>query len=123
MLGKKNTSSENILILGLGGVGFYLAKRLIHEGYAVTAIESDSELIRYSDGNIDARLIKGNAMSIQYWKAAGAGNMAFSIAVTDNDAVNMLSSMIADRFGIKYKIARVRSLEFGKKIQFSMPRI
>jgi trk system potassium uptake protein TrkA len=39
--------------------------------------------------------------------------MDFLIAVTDNDAVNMLSSMIAHRFGIRQKIARVRSLEFG----------
>ena len=79
----------------------------------ITVIESDSELIRYADGNIDARLIKGNAMSIECWKEADAENMDFLIAVTDNDAVNMLSSMIADRFGIKRKIARVRSLEFG----------
>jgi trk system potassium uptake protein TrkA len=115
MFGKKNTSSENILILGLGGVGFYLAKRLVHEGYAITAIESDSNLIRYADGNIDARLVQGNAMSIECWKEVGAENMDFLIAVTDNDAVNMLASMIADRFGIQRKIARVRSLEFGKK--------
>jgi len=115
MFGKKNTSSENILILGLGGVGFYLAKRLVHEGYAITVIESDSSLIRYADGNVDARLIQGNAMSIECWKEVGAENMDFLIAVTDNDAVNMLSSMIADRFGIQRKIARVRSLEFGKK--------
>ncbi len=115
MFGKKNTSSENILILGLGGVGFYLAKRLVHEGYAITVIESDSSLIRYADGNVDARLVQGNAMSIECWKEVGAENMDFLIAVTDNDAVNMLSSMIADRFGIQRKIARVRSLEFGKK--------
>jgi trk system potassium uptake protein TrkA len=37
------------------------------------------------------------------------------IAVTDNDAINMLSSLIADRFHIPLKIARVRSLEFGIK--------
>ncbi|MDX2440211.1 MAG: Trk system potassium transporter TrkA [Desulfobacterales bacterium] len=115
MFGKKNTSSENILILGLGGVGFYLAKRLVHEGYAITVIEADSSLIRYADGNVDARLVQGNAMSIECWKEVGAENMDFLIAVTDNDAVNMLSSMIADRFGIQRKIARVRSLEFGKK--------
>jgi trk system potassium uptake protein TrkA len=115
MFGKKTTTSENILILGLGGVGFYLAKRLVHEGYAITVIESDSRLIRYAGGNIDARLIQGNAMSIECWKEVGAKNMDFLIAVTDNDAVNMLSSMIADRFGIQHKIARVRSLGFGKK--------
>jgi trk system potassium uptake protein TrkA len=115
MFGKKTTSSENILILGLGGVGFYLAKRLSHEGYPITVIESDNRLIRFADGNIDARLIKGNAMSIECWREANAEEMGYLIAVTDNDAVNMLSSMIADRFGIQCKIARVRSLEFGNE--------
>ena len=113
MFGKKATASENILILGLGGVGYYLAKRLVHEGYAITVIELDSGLIRHADGNLDARLIQGNAMSIECWREANAGKMDYLIAVTNNDAVNMLSSMIADRFGIKRKIARVRSLEFG----------
>jgi len=113
MFRKKTTSSENILILGLGGVGYYLAKRLAHEGYGITVIESDSKLIRHADGDMDARLIKGNAMSIECWREANAEKVDYLIAVTDNDAVNMMSSMIADRFGIKCKIARVRSLEFG----------
>ncbi len=115
MFRKKTTPSENILILGLGGVGYYLAKRLVHEGYAITTIELDSRMIRYADGDIDARLIKGNAMSIECWKEANAEKMDFLIAVTDNDAVNMLSSMIADRFGIQRKIARVRSQDFGNE--------
>jgi len=51
-------------------------------------------------------------MSIDCWREAGAKNIDVLIAVTDNDAVNMLSSMIADRFGIPLKIARVRSLDF-----------
>ncbi|MBU1163227.1 MAG: Trk system potassium transporter TrkA, partial [Proteobacteria bacterium] len=114
MLGKK-TPYENILILGLGGMGYYLAKRLVHEGYPITVIESNSTLTRHADGDIDARLIQGNAMSIECWREANAEKMDCLIAVTDNDAVNMLSSMIADRFGIQRKIARVRSLEFGNK--------
>lgn len=112
MLGKKNKSSVNILILGLGGIGFYLAKRLVHEGHIVTAIEPDLKLIRHVDAHIDARLVQGSAMSLQCWKDIGAEKMDVMIAVTNNDAVNMLSSMIADRFGIQRKIARVRSLEF-----------
>ena len=113
MLGKKSSSSENILILGLGGVGTYLAKRLVHEGYAVTAIEPNSRLISYIDGHLDARLIQGSAMSIDCWREANAKNIDVLIAVTDNDAVNMLAAMIADRFGIPLKIARVRSTDFG----------
>ena len=113
MFRKKMAAPENILILGLGGVGFYLAKRLIHEEYAVTIIEADPKLIQQADGLIDARLIHGNAMSIKCWQEAGAGQMDYLIAVTNNDAVNMMAAMIGDRFGIPKKIARVRSLEFG----------
>lgn len=108
---KKTKQKEKILILGLGGVGFYLAKRLAHEGYFVTVIEQDSKKISQAEGNIDARILKGNAMSIDCWQEADVKNIDYLIAVTDNDAVNILSSIIGDRFGIPRKIARVRSLE------------
>lgn len=110
MPAKKNKPFENVLILGIGGVGYYLAKRLAHEGHAITAIEPDSELIRIADSEIDARLIKGDALQFRCWKEADAAHMDYMIAVTDNDAVNILSSLIADRFGIARKIARIRSL-------------
>jgi trk system potassium uptake protein TrkA len=109
----KPAESTNILILGLGGVGFYLAKRLVHEGYAITVIEPDNKMIQHADGSLDARLMQGNAMSIECWKEAGAKKMDYLIAVTNNDAVNMMACLIADRFGIPRKIARVRSTEFG----------
>jgi len=115
MFRKKSALSEKFLILGLGGVGYYLAKRLAHEGYEITVIESEGRLIRDADGDLDARLIQGNAMSIQCWREADVEKMDYLIAVTNNDAVNMLASIIADRFGIQRKIARVRSLEFGDK--------
>ncbi|MBW2427551.1 MAG: Trk system potassium transporter TrkA, partial [Deltaproteobacteria bacterium] len=63
----------------------------------------------------DVRLIQGNAMSIECWREANAEKMDYLIAVTDNDAVNMMASIIANRFGIPRKIARVRSLEFGNE--------
>ncbi len=115
MKNNKPAKSTNILILGLGGVGYYLAKRLAHEGYAITAIEPDAELINRADGDIDARLLKGDAMSIKCWQEADARKMDYLIAVTNNDAVNMMSCIIGDRFGILKKIARVRSTEFGNK--------
>jgi trk system potassium uptake protein TrkA len=115
MIGNKPAKSTNILILGLGGVGYYLAKRLVHEGYAITAFEPDSKIIRHADGALDARLIQGTAMNMEHWREAGAGKMDYLIAVTDNDAVNMMACLIGDRFGIPRKIARVRSLDFGGK--------
>lgn len=113
MFGTNEAPSESVLILGLGGIGLYLAKRLVHEGFAVTVIEPNNELIRFADGKLDARLIPGSAMSIECWRQANAEQMDLLIAVTDNDAVNMLAAMIGDRFGITNKIARVRSRDFG----------
>ncbi|CAK8715684.1 MAG: Trk system potassium transporter TrkA [Candidatus Electrothrix sp. AW2] len=113
---KKNVKeSKTFLILGLGGIGYHLATRLLDEEYSVTVIEADPDLVRYADDNLDARIINGSAMSIDCWQEAGADQMDYMIAVTDNDAVNMMTCMIADKFGIACKIARVRSLDFGHK--------
>lgn len=117
----KNNSVENILILGLGGIGSYLAKRLLHEGYAITVIEPDGELLRYADGSMDARLIQGSAMNIDCWRDASAEEMDYLIAVTNNDAVNMLAAMVADRFGISQKIVRVRSQDFAHSSSILKP--
>ena len=115
MFKKKKKRVENVLLLGLGGIGSYLGKRLVHEGYAVTVIENDREPLQRADGKLDARLIKGDAMSVACWQEAEAQDMDLLIAVTNNDAVNMVASMIGHRFGIQRKIARVRSLEFGDR--------
>jgi trk system potassium uptake protein TrkA len=112
---KTKAKQENILILGLGGMGFYLAKRLQHEGYSVTAIEPDSKLVNYADGNLDARFITGSALSIERWREANAEEMDYMIAVTNKDALNMMGARIADRFGIPQKICRLRNQEFGKE--------
>ncbi len=113
---------KKILIVGLGGVGYYLAKRLSHEGHAITCIESDPLLIRRADGEVDARLVRGDAMSFSSWAGANPEEIDYSIAVTDNDAVNIISSMIAERFGIPRKIARVRSLELWQTDALLTPR-
>ena len=48
--------NENVLILGLGGVGMHLTKRLSNEGHAVTVIETDPYLIRQASEQLDVRI-------------------------------------------------------------------
>lgn len=102
-------TSQEILILGLGGVGRYLARQLTEAGHAITVIESDPDAIRRAEGELDARLIQGDAMSYSCWVEAQARGKDYLIAVSDDDAVNIVASLLADRFGIECKIARVRS--------------
>ena len=56
---------------------------------------------------MDARLIQGDATSFACWSDAAAEPMDYLISVTDNDAVNILSCLIADRLGIRQKIVLV----------------
>lgn len=112
---KKNSPTEKILLLGLGGIGFYLAKRLANEEYAVTVIERDAKIIAQAEQQFDARFIKGDAMSMACWHEAGVEGIDYLIAVTNDDTVNMMASLIASKFGITQKVVRIRSQEFGKK--------
>ena len=122
MFGKKaKAEQENILILGLGGMGFYLAKRLQHEGYSVTAIEPDAKLVSYADSNLDARFITGSALNIEHWREANAKEMDYMIAVTNKDALNMMGAQIADKFGIPQKICRIRHQEYGHEDSLLTP--
>lgn len=113
--------SETILILGLGGVGFYLAKELVRQGHDITIIETNPDMVRWADSEIDARIILGDVMSFDNWKRAGVDNIEHLIAVTDSDSVNIMACMIADRFGIKSKIARVRTLEIWEEDSILRP--
>jgi len=105
------SKDENTLILGIGGVGMHLAQRLVHEGYPVTVIESDSELLHFAAETLDARLICGDALQLSSWHEAHAQDMELLIAATHDDSTNMLSALIADRFGIERKIIRTRSID------------
>jgi trk system potassium uptake protein TrkA len=102
--------SENILLLGLGGVGEYLARRLSQEGHLVTVIEADRAIVNRADASLDIRLIHGDATDFARWTEAEAAKMDYLIAVTDDDAVNVVAAMIGGRFGIRQKIARCRSM-------------
>lgn len=104
---------KNILILGIGGVGLHIAKRLTHEGHSVTIIETNPELIKSAGENLDAKIVSGSAMEVSSWKAAYAEKMDLLIAVTNNDATNMIAALIAEKFGIRKKITRAKSLDFG----------
>jgi len=109
---KTKKKDDHILLLGIGGVGMHLARRLIHEGHSLTIIESNVELLHEASEFLDAQFVEGSVMQLSCWREARAEEKDVMIAATNDDAVNMLAALIADRFHIPQKIARVRSLDF-----------
>ena len=66
---------EKILILGLGGMGRYLASRLCLDGHQVTVIEPDRDKLQRAEGELDARLIHGDATDFDCWAEAEANGL------------------------------------------------
>lgn len=105
----------NILIMGAGEIGFLLASKLIESNHNLTMIESDPSLVNKAKDQLDAHIIEGNAADYGLLKKIKLDSIDILTAVTNNDEVNMLSSIIGKKMGIGTVIARVKKHEYASK--------
>lgn len=102
-----------ILILGAGIVGTTLAEQLSKEKHDIYVIESDPNLIRELNDNLDIFALRGSATSQESFERVGVQDMDLVIAVTSNDEVNILGCLLAHHYGVPKLVARVRNPEFA----------
>jgi len=96
-----------IVIVGAGQVGSYLAERLSIEGQDVVLVDSDAARVKDLQDSLDALVIHGNGATPSVLEEAGVANADMLIAVTSQDAVNVLVCQTGTRLGVPLKIARV----------------
>ncbi len=96
-----------IVIVGAGAVGSHLAERLSIEGQDVVVIDNDAAKVEQLQSSLDILAIQGNGASPVILEAAGIDKAELLIAVTSDDAVNVLACHAAARLGVPRKIARV----------------
>ncbi len=107
----------NIIIAGGGKIGSALASSLASEGYDVTVIDTNQEIIDECVEKYDAIGINGNCASMQVLKDAGIENADLLIAVTGADEINLLSCTTAHALNEKlHTIARIRNPEYTEQI-------
>jgi trk system potassium uptake protein TrkA len=101
-----------ILIAGGGQVAALIARRLIREGNEVTLVERDEHRCAQLEETLDAKVIRGSAVSVRTMRNAGLQDAEMLIAVTDSDESNILACLVAQvESNVKVKVARVRSHE------------
>lgn len=107
----------NIIIVGVGKVGYTIAKYLSKEENNITVIDTNIEALERVNNNLDVMSIKGNCTSLRVLNEAGVAEADIVISVTNSDELNMLCSLAAKRLGAKYTVARVRHPGYDEDIR------
>jgi trk system potassium uptake protein TrkA len=101
-----------ILIAGGGEVASLITRRLTREGNEIVIIEEDPERCAALERMFDIRVVTGSAASVRALHDAGLRKADMLIAVTNNDAINVMACMAAQVEGnVKIKVARLRTPE------------
>lgn len=107
----------NIIIAGDGQVGSMLAKQLSTEGYNVTIIDQNEQVLQDSVDRYDVNSVHGNCSSMRTLKHAGVPDADLLIAVTSSDEINLLCCTTAHALNPKlHTIARIRNPEYNEQI-------
>jgi len=102
-----------IIIIGCGEVGFHLARIFSRENHNVVVIDNSREKISRVEEALDVMVIEGSGSSVDVLARAGIREADLMIAVSAIDEVNIVACMLADKLGVKKKIARVRNQDFS----------
>ena len=105
----------NIVIIGNGKVGSYLAGQLLRDKHKLTIVDSSESSLEAAE-SFDAMTVAGSGSSLSVLKEAGVADCDILIAVTGSDEVNMLCCLLGKRLGARYTIARVRDTIYNSDI-------
>ena len=107
-----------IVLIGAGRMGQGLAGRLIEEGHNLTVVDMDADKLEHISNYLDVMTLQGNGADYETLTEAGAGDADLLLAVTSDDAVNMLCCLTARKLGVKNTVARVRTMEYYRQLVF-----
>lgn len=120
MLQKKAEKKHNlnIIIVGIGKVGGTLVEQLSKEGNDITIIDKNPNSIQAMSSLYDVMGVVGNGASYSVQMEAGIENCDLFIAVTESDELNLLCCTVAKRVSNCSAIARVRTPDYSKEVEY-----
>lgn len=110
--GKSDYEIKDVMIMG----GSRIAQKTVQElanNINVKILEKDREICyQLAEKLEDTLIINSDSYDIEVLKSEGIEQMDAFIAVSQNSEENMLSSLVAKRFGIKKTIAEVEDTDY-----------
>ena len=102
-----------IVIIGVGEVGFHVAKALSQEDFDITVIDNDPEKCRRASEHLDVIVVQGNGASPKNLVEANVDKADYVFALTRIDEVNLIASQQARQLGANKVIARLRNQQYS----------
>ena len=107
----------NIIIAGNGKVGAALVHQLTSEGYNITVIDTNANLLENTSARYDVICVEGNCASMSLLQQAGVMEADLLIAATSQDEINLLCCTTAHALNPNlHTIARIRNPEYTEQI-------
>ena len=98
----------NVLVIGSGRLGRYLADMLDREGHDVAIIDENADNFRQLEKDFSGITVEGVPMDMRVLKEAGIESCDAVAAATPDDNLNITVSQIArEFFGVKNVVARI----------------
>lgn len=110
-----------IVIIGVGEVGFHVAKALSQEDYDITVIDNDPEKCRRASEHLDVIVVQGNGASPKNLVEANVDTADYVFALTRIDEVNLIASQQARQLGANKVIARLRNQQYSDSSSIIKP--
>lgn len=106
-----------IIVAGDGKVGATLTRQLTAEGYDITLIDSNKDVLSSSMEQFDIMTVHGNCATKDTLLKAGITDTDLIIAATSADEVNLLCCITAHGLNKNlHTIARIRNPEYSSQI-------
>lgn len=102
-----------MIIIGGGGVGTELARNFSEKDFDVAVIEKNPEKARKLRDLFDIMVFEDNGAGAAALEKADVKSAAMVIAVTEIDEINIISCMLAKRYGVPLTVARVRNADYA----------
>jgi trk system potassium uptake protein TrkA len=116
--GQRRLKIESVVILGGGRVGYYLASKLEELHYSVKVIEKDIEKCKSIAQRLNSSLvINGDGTDLSLLEDENVGDTDLFVAVTGDDKLNMLVSLLAKHLGAKKTIAQIRRSDYTSLVE------
>ena len=108
--GHAEITAEKVTISGAGAIGIRVAEEIhkLSPETNLTMLELDKDKARYAAETLEyATIISGDSLDPEIIKEARLGQGETYIAATNNDEVNILSSLLAKRSGASHTVALI----------------